>query len=246
MVFGLVMLLGMRGAPIAPVDDLVERVAEYADRYRADLPSLECDESITSRRVKGGKVKHEVRVEGVFRVTRTGPADEPFVEGHRFKWVDGKPAPPKFSFPFFLSGAFANGVGFSRERMKCFVTREEAAGKPDEAVLIRESKPGPVQPGCEQMIAGAIDRIVVDRASGRIVHVEMTNPVAMAKKFKQPYFALIDYAPVTIGEREYWLPSRVATHDDKDEGRFEVRYSNFHRYGATFTIVHGIDKVPEP
>ena len=98
-------------------------------------------------------------------------------------------------------------------------------------------------PRVRSRLPGAVRRTVVD-ADGNVVHVEVQTPEPAAQKMSRPYFAEIDYAPVRIGDASYMLPARVATHDEKDERRFEVRYSNFHRYGGAMTILPGAEKVP--
>ena len=42
---------------------LLDRLQAYAKDYREHLPSLSCDESLTSQLIEKGKVKQEVKAE---------------------------------------------------------------------------------------------------------------------------------------------------------------------------------------
>lgn len=221
------------------VPDAVAKATAYAEKYRERLPSLECDEAIVSTILHKGKIKKEVQIEGTFRVVRSGAPAEPFVETHQFKAVNGKPVPKHFNIPYFVQGAFSNGVGFTPETAYCF---DYAAGPapdmPHTSLIVRRTRPGAEKThGCEKIRFGEVRTTWFDDAEKVIVRVEVQLPEGVAQKDKAPYFGGVDYGRVQIGNDVFWLPVRVASHDEKNEGRFEARYSNFHRYGATVRIV---------
>ena len=228
------------------VDARVARLVAYAERYRATLPSLVCEEQIVSEEVKDGKVKKEVDIEGTFRVTRTGPPESPFAETHVYRTVNGQPATKHFGIPYLLTGAFANGIGFNPETLSCYANAEEPGAVAGQVVVVSTRRANASDAACERTAPGTVRRTVVDEATGHVLHVEVRTPAEMARKMKRPFFAEIDYGPVVLGEEAVWLPLRVATQDEKDERRFVVRYSDFHRYGGAITILPGMEKVPEP
>jgi hypothetical protein len=219
--------------------DSVAQAAAYAAKYRERLPSLECDEAIDSADVRGVQVKKEVRIEGTFRVVRSGPETEPFVESHQFKTVNGGVVPKHFGIPLFLQGAFANGVGFNPAVAQCFdYAAGSASDRPGTMLIVVRAKDGVEKiGGCEKVPLGAVKKVWLDEGEKVMVRVESQLPARIAEKYKAPYFAEIDYGRVQIGQDFFWLPVRVASHDAKNEGRFEAHYTNFHRYGATVRIL---------
>src|SRR5215469_5520025 len=107
------------------LDVLLDRLDAYAKQYQETLPSLSCDEQITSQALnKKGKVTTEVRVESTLREIRTEAPFDPLVEKREFKTVDGRPARANFrtsQLPYFVEGGFAGLVGFKRwQQRECF------------------------------------------------------------------------------------------------------------------------------
>jgi hypothetical protein len=87
---------------VPSVPELLPRLYEYARQYRAELPSLSCDESIVSQRVTKGVVREEVKLESTLRVVRTESGPDPFSEKLQFKSVDGHAVPARFKIPFLF------------------------------------------------------------------------------------------------------------------------------------------------
>jgi hypothetical protein len=48
-------------------EEQVRRVFSYTQAYRKRLPSLECDETMLSQRIRNGKVRREVKIEATLR-----------------------------------------------------------------------------------------------------------------------------------------------------------------------------------
>ena len=220
------------------VDELLPRLYAYAREYRAKLPSFSCDESITSQAVRNGKVKKEVKIEGMLREIRDEGKKDPFRENHTFKSVNGQPAKAQFHIPFLVQGGFANMVGFVREETAgCFdyhlVSQDEGKNLRLDLAL----KPNHTGQNCTDIQEGFRKTVVLDAATGRIIHVERTISAEVAKQGKEVYFASVDYAPQKLGSETFWLPVRLFTHDADDERRMYVTYSNFHRYTGEMSIV---------
>ena len=51
-------------------EEQVRRVIAYAQAYREHVPSLECEETMLSQRVKDGKVKRQVKIKATLREVR--------------------------------------------------------------------------------------------------------------------------------------------------------------------------------
>ena len=63
------------------VDAVVAQLLDAGKRYEAALPSLSCEESVISQRLKNGKVKQEVRLEATMQVKRMESERSLFLEG---------------------------------------------------------------------------------------------------------------------------------------------------------------------
>jgi hypothetical protein len=85
--------------------------------------------------------------------------------------------------------------------------------------------------------------VIADPETGRIVHSERTIELAIAESDTEVYFGGIDYAPRTLGEQTFWLPSRFYAHDAMNSGRMFATYSNCHRYTGELKILPG-ESVP--
>ena len=224
-------------------DELLARLYAYTADYRATLPSLTCDESIVSQRLKHGKVKWEVRVESTLReVRKTIPDhDDPFTEEHTFHTVNGKPPKENFEIPYFVQGGFANMVGFAHpERGPCIDYRVLAGEQAGTVRLEMTPRADAGSANCAAVFKGYHGTILADTETGRILHSERTIAPEAATRQREPYFASVDYGPQELGGRSYWLPQRLFTHDNEDEARMYATYSSCHRFGSEVRILPGV------
>jgi hypothetical protein len=237
------LLLGMIPALSAPqqapsVDALLPRLYAYASEYRAKLPSLSCDESITSQLVVDGKIIKETKIEATLREIRDGAGSDPFIEHHTFKTVDGRPPKAHFKIPFLVQGGFANALGFSREdTASCFDYRIASQNGGATMRLDMALKRDSANPHCNDIPEGFKKTVLVDAETGHITHVERTISAEATKHAKEVYYASIDYGPQKLGNETFWLPARIYAHDLSGEMRMFAVYSNFHRYAGEMKIV---------
>lgn len=228
--------------------ELLTQLVQYGERYEQALPTLSCEEEITSQRVRGGRVE-EVKLTGTVQVRRSGNEADPFVETHVTRTRDGVPLAEGKSFraPYYVLGGFANGLSFSSmERLHCYaISLKDEAGSAT-LELEMERKAGVEGVGaCAKIPEGARRRVVVDRESGHVVRIERVIPAEEAHRLKQVDVAAIDYEPVELGAERFWLPVRSEMRDTKGEGRMRARYRGCKRYTGTVTIVNGVEKVPQ-
>jgi len=219
----------------------VRRVIAYTQSYWKHLPSLECDETMLSQRVKNGKVKREVKIKATLRELRD--EDEPggFRDDYTFKSVDGKPAQPNFStstLPYFVYKAFANGLGIGESPLPtCFSYRFAKLDNGRTLQLNIESKPGVSDPSCKKIPDDYHKMMLIDTASGAVRRVERRmSPQFADDNLEIPYIT-IDYAPQRLGEETFWLPVRFEAIDLHQQGEMIATYSNCHRYAAVSKIV---------
>lgn len=220
------------------LDELLPSLYAYAREYRAKLPSLSCDESITSQVMKNGKVKKEVKIEASLREIRDDSKTEPFTERRTFNMVDGRRPKPHFTIPFLVRGAFANAIGFVREdREACFDYQLAARDRGTILRLDMALKPNADDPNCRDVPPGFRKTVLVDAKTFRITHVDRTISAEAAKHSVEVYFFSTDFSPQKLGNETYWLPVKVYAHDADDEGRMYATYSNFHRFTGELKVL---------
>jgi hypothetical protein len=220
-------------------DEQLRRVIAYTQAYREHLPSLECDETMLSQRVKNGKVRRQVNIKATLRELRD--ADEPggFRDDYTFQSKSGKPVKPDFSaLPYFVYHVFANSLGIGESpRPACFDYRFATL---DDGRTLRfniDSKPGVPDPSCTKIPDDYHKMMLIDTASGAVRRVERRmSPEFADANLEIPYVA-IDYAPQKLGEEIFWLPIRFEAVDLHQQGRMIATYSNFHRYTAVAKIL---------
>ena len=227
------------------MDELLPRLYTYAREYRAKLPSLSCDESITSQVLKKGKVKKEVKIEASLREIRDDSKTEPFTERRTFNKVDGRRPKPHFTIPFLVRGAFANAIGFVRQdREACFDYRLVAQDGGATLRLDMALKPNYTDTNCKDVPEGYKKTVLVDAKTFRITHVDRTISAEAAKHSIEVYFFSTDFSPQKLGNETFWLPAKVYAHDAGDEGRMYATYSNFHRFTGELKVLP-VDKLPD-
>ena len=227
------------------LDTLLDRLDAYAKQYQATLPSLSCDEQITSQAVnKKGKVRREVKAQSTLHEVRTENPYDPFHEERAFKSINGRRPSPALQMPYFVEGGFASLVGFKRwEQRECF---DYVLTPGDDSQTVRLDmtlKTKSRNPSCARLPAGFDRMIIADPETGRVLHTERTIAPEAAAADVGVYFGAIDYRPQTIGEQEFWLPSHFYSHDATGTGRMSATYSNCHRYLGELKI---LPSVPSP
>lgn len=220
---------------------LLDRLDAYAKEYQATLPSLECDEQITSQALnKKGKVTWEVKIESTLREVRSEDPYDPFVEKRELKSVNGHKPKRGFETPYFAEGGFAGLVGFKRwEQRTCFDYAVTAGDGGRTVRLEMTLKENFTDPTCTPLPTGLRRIVIADPETGRILHTERTISAEMMLRDTDVYFGEIDYAPQKLGDRTFWLPSRFEAHDADGTGRMYAAYSNCHRYAGELKILPG-------
>lgn len=236
--------------PVPTVDAVLARVRANISEYRTSIPNLSADESVDSQRLGGGKIKEETKVQSSFRITRS--SDGNLHETRIKNTVDGKPAKSqKVSLPFSYNGGFAEVIGFLQS--DCFQYRlgDSEPANPGTIVLLFAMRPISIgNPKCkiDKSFRG---KVLVDAQSFQVSHFEdQMEDVAVGWMANIPFVPIpskhniwidtVDYAPITLGDKVFWLPKRVvSTITDKSKPlslRYQADYSNYHRFTSTITI----------
>ena len=180
---------------VPSLDVLLDRLDAYAKQYHATLPSLSCDEQITSQALnKKGKVTWEVKIESTLREVRTSEPYDPFLEKREVKSVDGHRLPPNRAFdtPYLAEGGFAGLVGFKRwEQRECF--DYIVTGNSDQTIRLEMTlKEKSTNPSCARLPLGLHRILIADPETGRVLQTERTIAPEMAIRDTDVYFGGID------------------------------------------------------
>jgi hypothetical protein len=211
-------------------EEQIQRVIAYVQAYREKLPSLECDEAMVSQRVKGGKVKWEVKIKAILRELRDENEPGGFRDEYTFKSVDGKPAKPHFRTPYFVYNVFANSLGIGERPVPACLTYRFTTLDDGRTLQFNiDSKPDIRDPSCKKIPDDYHKMLLIDAASGAVRRIERRiSPQFADRNLEIPYVA-IDYLPQRLDEETFWLPVRFEASDPTIDGRMIATYSNFHR-----------------
>lgn len=226
-----------RGLPA--LDVLLDRLDIYAKQYQETLPSLSCDERITSQALtKKGRLTRQVEIQSTLREVRTENPYDPFLEKREVIRVNGRRATRIAQAPYFVEGGFASLVGFKTwEQRDCFDFVLAPESDAQTVYLEMTLKPKFTNPSCAKLPTGFKRIVIADPESGRMLHTERTIAQEASSGSSAVYFGGIDYAPQKLGDQTFWLPSRFYAHDAGNTGRMFVTYSNCHRYIGDLKIV---------
>jgi hypothetical protein len=233
--------------PALSFDQLLSRVEANTEEYRSTVPSFVCDEHITSQEIHDGKLKHETTVDAIFSVTRSTRQTGVLDESREVKAIDNKPsAKKKVNMPLAFSGGFSGALTkfLSVGHDQCFKYQPDApnSSRQDEVGFTFAARDDvSTQPSCATIKPGTGGRVLVDTATMQVTHIERTVPNPIAADHSVFGTASVDYAAVTLNGNTFWLPITITaftTETPKTNGfRFAAHYSNYHRFGATSTII---------
>jgi hypothetical protein len=178
--------------------------------------------------------------EGTVRVLRASSGGG-LKETHEMTVYNGKPlAPGATKSPFQMADGF---IGlqegfFSRRSRPCFVFTL-APQLTKEGLLelhIALSAEHASLPKCPPGYEGLTGIARIHPTAHQLTHLEVNIPTPISP---QVPFASADYAPASIGDKTFWLPTITVSSAvmNKAQVRMVARYSDYHQYTATSTIV---------
>jgi hypothetical protein len=247
-------LLACSGVAIAQVqqqdsalDKLLSRVEANTEQYKASVPSFLCDEHIVSQELRDGKLKHETTVDALFRVNRSASQAGNLDESREVKAIDGKPSSGgKINMPISFTGGFSRALAkfLSADHRQCFDYQPDlthATSPGSEAFTFTAREAALKEAACTSIQSGTTGKFVIDSATSEVSHIERTVPYPVGKDRSVLGTAAVDFAPVTLNGKNFWLPSVISASTTEtpktDAFRFTAHYSNYHRFAASSTIL---------
>ena len=233
--------------PVPTLGQILTHIEANTEQYKASVPSFLCDEHIVSQEIHDGKIRHETTVEALFRVTRS-PSQRGVLEESREVTVDGKPAGnSRLKMPIAFTGGFSGALEkfLSADHRQCFdFAPDPAAPKPKAgtaAFIFTAREAAAKDPSCASIQPGTTGKFVIDSATLQVTHIERTVPYPIGKDRDVLGTASVDFAPVTLSDKSFWLPFMVSASTSETPKttafRFTAHYSNYHRFAASSTIL---------
>jgi hypothetical protein len=260
--------------PALMLDDILARLESNLHTYETTVPSFFCDEHVVSQVVPSIGNQDTVS-DGIFRLKRITNPDNSISldESRQIRTVNGKPADADdLNGPMVIKGAFSGGlaiVSLSQKACMRYSLRPIKPGHPDAPYIVQfESLYESKHPARCLLQEEGSGRVFIDPHTMQITHIELTAPRHVLYQPSPSFIGRIgvdpapamgiwtvsvDYAPVPLGGRIFWMPSTIAstTSNQNIPGAalavwsFKAHYSNYHKLEVTSRIVPPEDSSPQ-
>ena len=178
-------------------------------------------------------------------------ADAPLVESRQIIELNGKPVAPghEVHLPVTFRGAFGDAleIFFAPSLRPCFdFLLSPTAGADGSQRIDFTAHPGSASdPACASTPPRVAGFVRIDPATRHIRHLERTVPDDFARQRHVAAFASIDYAPTPVGDESLWLPTEITARIGA-RAVFTARYTNYHRFTGSITILPGLQRSTPP
>jgi len=210
-------------APAQSVNDVVTAVSRNVKEFQDFLPDFVCNERITSTAFDSGKVIKETVVESIFAGVQQFNVENrfrtAFTESREVVTVDGKPArkgAPFPKLPYRFSGGFSSLLvtTFAPDNLQHhnYSVADINKSESSSAVLVQfATKDGQqhlrVLFQGTRLFAKDVGAAWIDQTSFHVLRLQRQS-LNLPPGFTRS-IATADYGPMTIGERQFWMPIRI-------------------------------------
>jgi hypothetical protein len=255
----LVLSLTLSGTAVIPlqsdrVPEVVQAVSLNVKEFQDQLPDFVCKEAITSATYRSGKVRKRTTVESIFTAVQKpsigpGRGRAAFTESREIIAIDGKAVRKGTRMPR-LPVQFTGG--FSSVLIMTFSPQNLPFHRYNLDGLTSDGGPQLVrfvtrddQTGIRTMFDG---EILADRDSGKaLIDTSTMQVIRLEREFLNLPRRLshlenvVDYGPVRIGGREFWLPRTIRTEgaerDSRNTETYTAVYGECKRFVADIRIL---------
>jgi hypothetical protein len=216
-----------------PLDALLVALEANIDSYNRSVPGFLCNEHVSSNMeptTDPGGFRHDA--DSVFRVRRAAQPNgtSHLVESRTLKTLNGKPAPPTASdtdvdpddplaaappqAPMAVFGIFSNGINLVAYSGKlCFRYKLHPArpNHPKDRIVVDFEELPPSERDDDCPSNGKISgKETIDQATRRAVRLQTTTTNHLSQfGYNETWEWTIEYAPVTLSTRVFWLPTTI-------------------------------------
>ena len=231
------------------LSDIIDGVSQHVREFEELLPDFVCSEKITSNRAESGKITSQKTVESVFTSLQSPGSVLAFSEFRDVTAIDGKQVRPGTAMPrlpYGMGGGFGSllAMTFSPANIRVHEYEiAEAEQQDSKTILIRfRTKPGQRHLGeilnGRHFYSNDVGKALIDIRSMQVLHLErqsLDNPPPFASNLM-----VVAYGPVTIGEREFWMPqsvrSEVVERNPRKTALYIAEYTDCRKFTATVQI----------
>jgi len=253
----LVFLLFLLGSPASAqsLNEVLGAVSQNVKEFQDLLPDFVCNERVTSTQFDSGKMRKEKVVESIFTgVQRSREEDRvgfAFAESRDIVAIDGKPAPKGTAFPklpYRFAGGFSSLLimTFAPDNLPyhdySIADRHRSAS--GDSLLVRfatkqgQQKLRAVFQG-KQFIEKDVGAAWIDSTSFRVVRL-LRQSLNLPPVFTRSS-TTVDYGPVTIDEKQFWMPMKInAEVTERYSGAtvsYVAEYTDCRKFSADIKIV---------
>jgi hypothetical protein len=232
-------------------------IQQHVKEFESSLPDFICDEKITSKELMAGTTIHETDIDSTFRGTQNRDKKldgryEPFTEWRDIQTIDGRPAPKgqQLTGPFLFGGGFSSILieTFSPENSEYFNYKVIGTDKVDgkAAVVLKFETKKDQQALLHRELFGTQ---YVMKGSGKAwIDLSSMNVLRLEIQYLDPPMPegvlslAVDYAPVVIQEKTFWMPRTVTAEQTVPNpkvpvgGQYIAEYSNYQEYKVSVRI----------
>jgi hypothetical protein len=239
-----------------PVEEVLAHARAHVAATLATLPSVFCDEKISSTEIHNGRVFRSMTFDSVISVRKKSSGEDSLTESREVRLVNGKPPKEgkKYVLPITINGGF--GLLFnsflSSAYDKCNTYRIMSSGDSTGNLLgleVTRKADSKKIAGCETLSESAVDRFWLDPASYEIQRIETMARIPNSSQGFKTVTGRNDFTMVQFGAKSYPLPTsarvNVTMEPESSEGfAFDAHYSNCHKFEVSSSILS--DSVEEP
>jgi len=238
------------------LDGILRRLEENLQRYDREVPSFYCDEHSVSE-ITPGTRWDRTEADSIFRLKRETSAGGrmSLAESREVKMVDGRPSSSAaWDAPATIEGAFEGGlavVSMSQQACMEYDLQHEEHGQ--YVVSFRTRNESLKNDAC-LLHEKAHGRALIDPGSLEVTHLELSMPQhrlrtgGSSQWYSPPrkgeWVIAVDYAPVILDGRSFWMPSSVRSRVTSDPNTFhsktwtfQASYRDFHKLEVVSRIL---------
>ena len=238
---------GPPGDTAAPdIHSILQKLDASLEAYLGTIPSFYCDEHAVAGVVQGtqkGTHSKLTEADSTFELMRvSGPSGKTILsESREVKSINGHPSPGSdFRIAGMPQGAFSGSLSLVSLRQQACMQYSLLPGTPQHpdsyTIQFTSLADRPPRAGC-LLPEEATGRVIIDRASLEVTRIEFTaphHPIAWAGNLpvvRGMWRVFVDYAPVQLDGRIFWLPSRINSEetDGVATWRFDGAYRDYHK-----------------
>jgi hypothetical protein len=235
----LILLQSLSGNALAQsLNEVLDHVSKNVNEFEDQLPDFVCTEKITSTEFEAGKQIKQKVVESLFTGVQRSRAENRvhfgFTESREVVAIDGKAVrngTPFPKLPYRYAGGYSSLLvtTFAPDNLDShnYSLGDTYKSANSTAVLVRfatkedQQKLRGIFQGT-QLVAKDIGAAWIDQKTFRVLRLQRQSlnlPPALSRSI-----VTVDYGAVTIGDTEFWMPTRVRADVNERNARVSVSY----------------------